>query len=124
MFNEMMEPLSRGARAWVVYWDVNASYNMVHWVDGECVGGWDPYEPREGWAYGLGPMGQYADFFLQYDIDDDDRDPNFRKAVALAVIEAESGVRLDQAWIDREHPSLLVIQDPGDMRFLCLDDED
>ncbi|WP_214415235.1 hypothetical protein [Sphaerisporangium fuscum] len=110
MFLEMIEPLSRSARAWVAYWDVNASFSMLLWVDGSCVGGWDPYAPREGWATGLGPMGQYADFFLQYDIDDEDRDPNYREAVTLAVIEAESGVRLDRAWIDREHPAMLVTQ--------------
>ncbi|GAA3846715.1 hypothetical protein GCM10022226_82930 [Sphaerisporangium flaviroseum] len=123
MFPEMIEPLSRGARAWVVYWEVNANFSMLHWVDGSCVGGWDPYAPRKGWATGLGPMAQYADFFLQYDIYDDDQDPNYGEAVTLAVIEAESGVRLDRAWIDREHPTLLVTQSlPVGLEFPPFDD--
>ncbi|MEV6984663.1 hypothetical protein AB0M95_25860 [Sphaerisporangium sp. NPDC051017] len=123
MFPEMIEPLSRGARAWVAYWDVNASFSMLHWVDGSCVGGWDPYEPREGWATGLGPMAQYADFFLRYDIDDDDQDPNYREAVTLAVIEAEGGIRLDRPWIDREHPTMIVTQGLSvGLEFSRLDD--
>ncbi|MFC4534681.1 hypothetical protein [Sphaerisporangium dianthi] len=123
MFPEMIEPLSRGARAWVAYWDVNAGFSMLHWVDGSCVGGWDPYSPREGWVTGLGPLARYADFFLRYDIDDEDRDPNHREAVTLAVIEAESGVRLDRAWIDREHPAMLVTQGlDGGLEFPPFDD--
>jgi hypothetical protein len=112
LHSEMIEPLSRGTRAWVIDWDVNASFSMLHWVEGSCVGGWDPYGPREDWAAGLGPMDRYADFFLKYDIDDDDCDPYYRKAVALAVIEQESGARLDRERMIQDNPALLVNECP------------
>ncbi|MEU1390350.1 MULTISPECIES: DUF6461 domain-containing protein [unclassified Nonomuraea] len=104
---ELMEPLSAGARVWVVNWDVNADFTMLLWADGEVIGGWSPYEPREGWATGLGPMAPYADLFLAYDLDDDDQHARYHHAVCLAVIESESGVRLDRDWIHQEHFTLL-----------------
>ncbi|NJP98425.1 hypothetical protein HCN51_54925 [Nonomuraea sp. FMUSA5-5] len=106
---ELMEPLSAGARVWAVSWDVNADFTMLLWADGKVIGGWSPYEPREGWAAGLGAMAPYAELFLAYDIDDDDQHARYRHAVCLAVIESESGVRLDRHWIHQEHPTLLGI---------------
>ncbi|MEV4222339.1 DUF6461 domain-containing protein [Nonomuraea sp. NPDC049725] len=103
---ELMEPLSAGARVWVVSWDVNAGFTMLLWADGEVIGGWDPYESREGWTAGLGPMAPYAGLFHAYDLDDDAQDARYRHAVCLAVIESESGVRLDQEWIRQERPTL------------------
>ncbi|WP_157248888.1 DUF6461 domain-containing protein [Nonomuraea typhae] len=106
---EVMEPLSRDARAWTVTWDVNADFTMLIWDDGAVTGGWNPYEPRETWATGLGPMAGHAPLFARYDLDDATQDPYYRHAVSLAVIERESGVRLDGAWIHREHPTLLDV---------------
>ncbi|MET8142840.1 hypothetical protein ABZU32_21255 [Sphaerisporangium sp. NPDC005288] len=53
-------------------------------------------------------MAHHAELFLGYDIDDDRQDPLYREAVVLAVIELESGIRLDRARFDREQPTMLV----------------
>ncbi|MBG0814316.1 hypothetical protein [Planomonospora sp. ID82291] len=65
--------------------------------------GWIPFTH---WTDHLGPLSAYTELFLKgYDSEEAEAEVDIT-AVCLAVIEAESGVRLDHELVDRPHSLL------------------
>ncbi|MEU8252221.1 hypothetical protein [Nonomuraea sp. NPDC048916] len=101
---EMTERLAgQGFRHWYVSFDIEGNTSMYARY-GEAEGYLDHPEPDSTpltkWTDHLGPLSPYTDLLAKgYDTEDAEAEVDIT-AACLAVVELESGVRLDQALMD------------------------
>ncbi|GAA3155740.1 hypothetical protein [Nonomuraea salmonea] len=98
-----------GFRHWYVAFDINGCTSM-HVRYGEAEGDLEGPEPASGpftpWTELLGPLSAYAGLFSRcYDTEEADASVDI-DAACLAVVEAESGVRLDGELMNSPAPIL------------------
>lgn len=98
-----------GFRHWYVAFDINGCTSM-HVRYGEAEGDLEGPEPASGpftpWTELLGPLRDYVDLFTRcYDTEEADASVDI-DAACLAVVEAESGVRLDRKLTNGPAPFL------------------
>ncbi|MEV7801384.1 DUF6461 domain-containing protein [Microbispora sp. NPDC088329] len=105
---QVLPRLSAGARAYSVYWNVNANNRVSFAADGETLLMVDAMYP-ERWVHEPN-LARWPELM--------DMAPNFRwrrgkswRAAALATIELTTGARLSLEWLDQERP-YLTCQDP------------
>ncbi|MFC4013894.1 hypothetical protein ACFOY2_42170 [Nonomuraea purpurea] len=98
-----------GYRHWYVAFDTNG-YTSMHVRYGEAEGDLEGPEPASGpftpWTELLGPLSAYVDLFTRcYESEEADASVDI-VAACLAVVELESGVRLDEELLGRPSPAL------------------
>ncbi|MEV6867676.1 DUF6461 domain-containing protein [Streptosporangium subroseum] len=109
VYPPVLPRLSVGARAYSVYWNVNANNHIGFAADGEMLLMVDAMYP-ERWTHEPN-LARWPELMAMA--------PHFRwrkgkswRAAALATIELTTGARLSLEWLDRERP-YLTSQDPA-----------
>ncbi|MED7928166.1 DUF6461 domain-containing protein [Nonomuraea sp. LP-02] len=104
-----LQRLSVGARAYSVYWNVNANNRIGFAADGEMLLMVDAMYPEE-WVHRAN-LARWPELTVMA--------PHFRwrrgkswKAAALATVELTTGARLSFEWLEQERPYLACL-DPG-----------
>ncbi|MFG1710718.1 hypothetical protein ACFLIM_46905 [Nonomuraea sp. M3C6] len=110
--SETLAPLTENAQAWGFWWLINNAHGLFYAADGRSVTevnlpsfdgslpcwGRDPHalDPYLGWLRALGEQLRREDETGEYD------PPYLEREIALATVEAMSGVRLESSWFTRE----------------------
>ncbi|WP_433248731.1 DUF6461 domain-containing protein [Streptosporangium sp. CA-135522] len=99
----VLSRLSTDARAYSVYWNVNANNRVAFAADGELLLTVDAMYP-EAWAHEPN-LARWPELAIMA--------PHFKwkngkswRATALATVELTTGARLSLEWLEQEHPYL------------------
>jgi hypothetical protein len=105
----VLQRLSRGARAYSAWWNVNYHNRLSFAVGGELILQIDaffPGRPEDCAGIGRWPELQaMTDFFVEFEERDEDYD---WQAAWLAVIDQTTGARLTSEWLEQAHPYATV----------------
>lgn len=105
----VLQRLSRGARAYSAWWNVNSHNQLSFAAGGELIFAIDgifPGRPEDYPGISQWPELQaMTDFFVEFEERGDDYD---WQAAWLAVIDQTTGARLTCEWFDQAHPYVTV----------------